>query len=92
LDLSFLLHKILEQRPAVVTWPAGCKGIGYTALLFAIPSDPTVLDKYRRNSGVMFADEKRKRFERIQEISSLLIDILMLGTDITTRKMRNGIL
>jgi hypothetical protein len=71
---------------------ACCKGIGYTASLFAIPSDPTVLDKYLRNSGVMFADEKRKRFERIQEILSLLIGILMLSTDITTRKMRNGIL
>jgi hypothetical protein len=71
---------------------ASCKGIGYTASLFAIPSDPTVLDKYLQNSGVMFADKKKKRFERIQEISSLLIGILMLSTDIMTRKMRNGIL
>jgi hypothetical protein len=40
---------------------ASCKGIGYMASLFAIPPDPTVLDKYLRNSGVMFANKKKEK-------------------------------
>jgi hypothetical protein len=52
---------------------ASCKGIGYTASLFAIASDPTVLDKYLRNSGVMFADKKRKDSKESKKFQACLL-------------------
>jgi hypothetical protein len=52
---------------------ASCKGIGYTASLFTIPSDTTVLDKYLQNSGVMLANKKGKDSKESKKFQACLL-------------------